>query len=340
MPERAPTLRDVAERSGVAVSTASRALTKPGRVNQATAERVLAAARDLGYSVSAAGRALSSGRTGTVALIVPDITNPFFFGIVRGTQARLREGGYVHVLVDTEESVEAEERTLRTLRRSVDGMILAASRLDDESLAAWSREVPLVTINRSFPGLDCPSVTIDTPGGAVQGLEHLASLGHTRIAYAGGPRTSWSDGHRRSALAEASARLGVEVVGLGPYAPQREAGAGAADAAVAAGATGILAFNDLLAFGILDRLAARGVDVPGEVSVVGCDDVFGADLVRPALTTVAAPLEKAGHHAADLLLAALDPVHPRAGAPVELETHLVVRDSSGPAPVLTVATPA
>ncbi|MDM7854654.1 LacI family DNA-binding transcriptional regulator [Cellulomonas alba] len=332
MPERAPTLRDVAERSGVAVSTASRALTRPGRVNQATADRVLAAARDLGYSVSPAGRALSSGRTGTVALVVPDITNPFFFGIVRGTQARLREGGYVHVLVDTEESVEAEERTLRTLRRSVDGMILAASRLDDESLAAWSREVPIVTINRSFPGLDCPSVTIDTPGGAVQGLEHLASLGHTRVAYAGGPRTSWSDGRRRSALAEASPRLGVEVVGLGPYAPQREAGAAAADAAVASGATGILAFNDLLAFGILERLASRGVDVPGDVSVVGCDDVFGADLVRPSLTTVAAPLEKAGHHAAELLLAALDPVHPRAGAPVELGTHLVVRDSSGPAP--------
>jgi LacI family transcriptional regulator/LacI family repressor for deo operon, udp, cdd, tsx, nupC, and nupG len=142
MPERAPTLRDVAERSGVAVSTASRALTKPGRVSPVTADRVLAAARDLGYSVSAAGRALSSGRTGMVALVVPDITNPFFFGIIRGTQARLREGGYVHVLVDTEESVEAEERTLRTLRRSVDGVITASSSPRPGSTTRASRSGP------------------------------------------------------------------------------------------------------------------------------------------------------------------------------------------------------
>lgn len=329
MPERAPTLRDVAERSGVAVSTASRALSMPGRVNAVTAERVLAAARDLGYSASAAGRALSSGRTQTVALVVPDIMNPFFFGIMRGTQSRLREGGYVHVLVDTEESVEAEERTLRSIRGTVDGVILAASRMADDDIARWAQDVPLVTINRTVPG--SAGVTIDTPGGEVQALEHLVSLGHRRIAYAGGPRTSWSDGHRREALALAAERLGVELVGLGPYAPKREAGPAAADAALAAGVTGVLVFNDLLAFGVLDRLAARGVDVPERLSVVGCDDVFGADLVRPALTTVAVPTERAGHHAADLLLAALDRLHPRVAASVELPTHLVVRDSTGPA---------
>ncbi|UJP39634.1 LacI family DNA-binding transcriptional regulator [Cellulomonas palmilytica] len=332
MAERAATLRDVAERSGVAVSTASRALTKPGRVSEATAQRVLDAARELGYSASAAGRALSSGRTWTVALVVPDITNPFFFGVIRGTQSRLREGGYAHVLVDTEESVEAEERALRSLRRSVDGVILAASRLDDDSLVRWSADVPLVTLNRTFPALDSPSVVIDTPGGAVQALEHLASLGHRRVAYAGGPRTSWSDGRRRAALTDTAGRLGVELVALGPYAPQREAGPAAADAVVRSGATAVLAFNDLLAFGVLERLEDRGVRVPDEVSVIGCDDVFGADLVRPSLTTVRAPLEKAGHHAAELLLASLDPVHPRVGAPVELPTHLVVRESSGPAP--------
>ena len=332
MAERAATLRDVAERSGVAVSTASRALTKPGRVSETTAQRVLDAARELGYSASAAGRALSSGRTWTVALVVPDITNPFFFGVIRGTQSRLREGGYAHVLVDTEESVEAEERALRSLRRSVDGVILAASRLDDDSLVRWSADVPLVTLNRTFPALESPSVVIDTPSGAVQALEHLASLGHRRVAYAGGPRTSWSDGRRRNALAQAAQRLGVELTGLGPYAPQREAGPAAADAAVQSGATAVLAFNDLLAFGMLERLEHRGVRVPDEMSVVGCDDVFGADLVRPSLTTVRAPLEKAGHHAAELLLASLDPLHPRVGAPVELPTHLVVRESSGPAP--------
>lgn len=333
MPDRAPTLRDVAELSGVAVSTASRALTKPGRVNEETASRVLEAARTLGYAPSAPARALISGRTGMVALVVPDITNPFYFGILRGTQARLREGGYVHVLADTEESAEAEELALRTLRGSVDGVILAASRLSDERLTAWARELHLVTINRSAPLPTSPSVIIDTPGGAVQALEHLASLGHRRVAYAGGPPTSWSDARRRAAIAPVAERWGIEVIRLGPYMPRREAGAAAADAALQSGATGILAFNDLLAFGVLERLAARGVDVPGRMSVVGCDDVFGADLVRPTLTTVAAPLERAGRHAADLLLAVLDPLHQAQPAPLELATHLVVRGSTGRAPV-------
>lgn len=333
MVDRAPTLRDVAELSGVAVSTASRALTRPGRVNAETASRVLEAAKRLGYSPSAPARALISGRTGTVALIVPDITNPFFFGILRGTQARLREGGYVHALTDTEESAEAEELALRSLRASVDGVILAASRLSDERLAWWAGEIQLVTINRYAPSPTSPSVVIDTPGGAVQALEHLASLGHRRVAYAGGPRTSWSDARRRAAIAPVAARAGVEVVVQGPYLPHRDAGAAAADAAIQAGVTGILAFNDLLAFGILERMAARGVDVPGRISVVGCDDVFGADLVRPTLTTVAAPLERAGRHAADLLLAILDPLHQPTPAPVELATHLVVRGSTGPRPV-------
>lgn len=327
--DRPVTLRDVAAASGVAVSTASRALTRPGRVSGPTASRVIAAAEELGYVASPSGRALSSGRTGTVALVVPDTGNPYFFGIVRGMQARLRDGGYVHVLVDTEESVDAEDRALRRLRAGVDGVVLAASRLDDGRLQAWARELPLVTINRSVPG---PHVVTDTPGGVVQALDHLVSLGHRRIGYAAGPRTSWSDRRRRTALRTAARRVGVELVVLGPYAPQREAGAAAADAVLRSGATAVIAFNDLQAFGMLDRFAARGTDVPGDVSVVGCDDVFGADLVRPALTTVAVPLERAGHHAADLLLARLDGRTGGTGA-VVLPTHLVVRGSSGPAPV-------
>lgn len=330
--ERPVTLRDVAERSGVAISTASRALSRPGRVSPATTERVRAAARELGYTPTMSGRALRLGRTGMVALVVPDVTNQFFMGIVRGVQARLRAGEYMHVLVDTEESVEAEERALRTLRTSVDGFVLASPRIDESRLAAWSRRVPLVALNRTTPR---PAVVIDTPNGAVQALEHLASLGHRRVAYAGGPRSSWSDIQRRAALRQASRRLRVEVVVLGPYPPRRLAGPAAADAALASGVTAVIAFNDLIAFGILDRLRERGVDVPGDISVVGCDDVFGSDLVQPTLTTVHLPNERAGFHAADLLLTRLDPMHDGDLAGVLLPTHLVPRGSSGAAPTPT-----
>lgn len=321
-------LRDVAAHAGVAVSTASRALTVPGRVNAATADRVRASAAELGYVASASARALSSGRTGTVALVVPDIANPFFFGVVRGTQTRLRASGYVHVLVDTEESVEAEERALGSLRGSVDGVVLAASRMSDERLEAWARELPLVTLNRSVPA---PSVVMNSDGGELQALAHLAALGHRRVGYAAGPRASWSDGRRRIALRAAAARSDIELVVLGPYAPRREAGGVAADDALAAGVTGLLAFNDLLAFGVLDRLAELGVMVPDRMSVVGHDDIFGADLVRPTLTTLAVSLERAGYLAADLLLARIA-AEAEAPAGVEIATRLVVRGSTGPAP--------
>ncbi|MDQ0425901.1 LacI family DNA-binding transcriptional regulator [Cellulomonas iranensis] len=301
---RQPTLRDIAAAAGVAVSTASRALTRPGRVNADTAERVMAVAKELGYIPSASARALLSGRTSTVALVLPDVTNPVFFGLVRGTSARLRESGYVQVLADTEESVEVEADTLRKLRGQVDGAVLAASRLTDEQIAAAAADLALVVVNRTIPGT--PGVLLDTAGGMVQAIEHLAALGHTRIAYAGGPATSWSDRRRREALVPAAERLGVELVVHGPYSPVRDSGPAAADAALAAGVTAVMAFNDLLAFGILERLDALGVDVPGRMSVTGCDDIFGSDLVRPALTTVRSPVERAGRMAADLLLARLD----------------------------------
>lgn len=346
---RQPTLRDVAAAAGVAVSTASRALTRPGRVNAATADRVVAVARDLGYTPSASARALLSGRTETVALVLPDVTNPYFFGLVRGTSARLREAGYVQVLADTEESAQVEAATLRKLRGQVDGAVLAASRLSDEQIAEASADLALVVVNRTVPGT--PGVLLDTAGGMVQALEHLASLGHSRIAYAAGPGPSWSDRRRREALGPAAARLGIDLVVVGPYPPVRSAGTAAADAAVDAGVTAVLAFNDLLAFGILERLDERGVPVPGRMSVVGCDDVFGADLVRPALTTVASPVERAGRMAADLLLARLTGAAPEEGPgdpegewdgpepsvapaaltpePVTLPTYLVVRGSTG-----------
>jgi len=347
---RQPTLRDVAAAAGVAVSTASRALTKPGRVNADTADRVVAVAKELGYIPSASARALLSGRTATVALVLPDVTNPFFFGLVRGTSARLRESGYVQVLADTEESARVEADTLRKLRGQVDGAVLAASRLSDEQIAAAAADLALVVVNRTIPGT--PGVLLDTAGGMVQALEHLASLGHTRIAYASGPVTSWSDGRRREALEPAAARLGVELVVLGPYAPVRSSGAQAADAALHAGVTAVVTFNDLLAFGVLERLDVLEVPVPERMSVIGCDDIFGADLVRPALTTVESPVERAGRMAADLLLARLEgergpdqdadagdgpaddlpAVHPRdAAEPVLLPTHLVVRSSTGAA---------
>ena len=329
--EKMPTIRDVAELAGVATSTVSRALSKPDRVNRHTRERIEEAAAQLNYVPSSQARGLSSGRTNTVAVLVPDITNPFYFDIIRGTQHQLKAAGLTQLLVDTEESNEMELEALHKLRRSADGFVLAASRLTDAQLAEVSGSQPLVTINRASAA--APSVVIDTPSAIIQALEHLVSLGHQRVCYVSGPPTSWSNSRRWKVFEEDSAQRGLEIHRIGPYIPKTTSGAAAADAAVRTGATACIAFNDLLAIGMLQRLRERGIRVPEDMSIIGCDDIFGADFCNPPLTTVSSPIEQAGRVAVSMLLSRLNPF--QGGTTRRLAvmpTHLTVRGSTGPAP--------
>lgn len=316
------TLREIADAAGVATSTASRALSRPDRVNVTTREKVLQVARELGYRSAMV-------QNGTVALVVPDVTNPFYFGVIRGTQAQLRAADFVHVLVDTEESATVENAALERLVGTADGVVLAASRMSDDEIAKWNERLPVATLNRQMTGV--PAVIIDTPGGVRQALDHLASLGHRRIAYVAGPATSWSDATRRRTARQHGRELGVEIVVIGPYSPQRSAGMAAAEAVLHSGVTAVIAFNDLIAIGIIQRLQDRGVEVPGRISVVGCDDAYGADLVHPTLTTLRAPIGRAGRLATTLLLERI--AHGPGVARVEtLPTELVIRQSTAAAP--------
>jgi LacI family transcriptional regulator len=316
------TLFDVATAAGVATSTASRALSNPNRVSTETRLRVEDAARDLGYA------ARTPARTRTVAVLVADIGNPFYFDVIRGTGRQLRAADYSQMLVDTEESAALEADLVERMRGSIDGVILAASRLSDTAITRLAATLPLVVINRHVPGV--PTVVMDTATGMAQALDHLVSLGHRDIAYVAGPDRSWANAVRWRALTEAAEAHGLNPRRIGPYAPSRESGTAAADALVTSRATAAIAYNDLLAIGMLDRLAERGIRVPAEVSIVGCDDIFGADFCAPALTTVTAPIEQAGRAAVTLLLGLLEA---RAGSGrdgILLPTHLTVRASTGP----------
>ncbi|AMM20353.1 LacI family transcriptional regulator [Frondihabitans sp. PAMC 28766] len=328
---KAATLSDVADMLGLAPSTISRALTTPDRVNSATRERIERAAADIGY-VSPRAAASTASRTRAVAVLVSDITNPFFFGIIRGTQMQLKAAGYRQILVDTEESGELEAATLTALGTSAVGAVVTASRLPDADLAAFADTLPLVAINRRPDGV--PNILIDTPGGVAQALEHLYSLGHREIVYVSGPVSSWSNERRWKALERSAEHLGITPQRVGPFTPTTAAGAIAADVALTTGATACIVFNDLIAIGMLSRLRERGIGVPGDISIVGCDDIFGADFCNPPLTTLHAPIERAGRVAVSMLLARID-----AGTgdtserqSVLLPTTLTVRSTTGPAP--------
>jgi LacI family transcriptional regulator, repressor for deo operon, udp, cdd, tsx, nupC, and nupG len=311
----------VAQRAGVATSTVSRALSNPDRVSTMTRRRIEEVARDLGYI------AANKARTRSIAVLVADIGNPFYFDVIRGSQRQLRAADYTQVLIDTEESGELEADLIERLRPSIDGVILAASRLSDAAIGRLAQTIPLVVLNRHVPGV--PTVVMDTGAGMTQALEHLVSLGHRDIVYLAGPARSWANAARWRTLSDAAEERGVAVRKLGPFAPVRESGTAAADALINSGATAAIAFNDLLAIGMLARLAERGVRVPEQLSIVGCDDIFGADFCSPPLTTIATPIQQAGRVAVTLLLGALES---RAGGGREsvlLPTHLTVRSSTG-----------
>lgn len=322
------TITDVAKAADVAPSTVSRAFSNPGRVHHQTREHVLAVAAELGYAPNPMARALESGRTNTFALLVPDITNPFFAGVIKGAERAAAAAGQTLVLGDTQENATVEEQLIDRLGPAVDGFVLAASRLPDDHLLRAAELNPIALVNRATRGLAC--VVADYDAGTRQMVDHLASLGHRSLVFLGGPPESWS-GARRWAGLQASAKAArMKAVRFGPYSPTLAGGPAAADAVIAAGATAAVCHNDMLAMGVLRRLTERGVVVPDHVSVVGFDNIFGADLCSPPLTTLAEHTEDAGSRAVELLS---KQAYERIAEPptLLLPTQLVVRASTGQA---------
>jgi LacI family transcriptional regulator len=322
------TIRDVARASGVHISTVSRTFSAPHLVNSNTRSRVLACAEQLGYRPNRAARALITGRTYNIGLIVADIANPFFPPLIKAAESHARKHDHHIFVADTNEDPFVEEEVVRALAKQVDGVLLCSPRMSNTLIEQLSREVPLVVVNRQIPGL--PAVVMDVAQGAGLAVEHLTGLGHRRIALISGPRGSWTSREiRRSATAAARAGR-AELTIIGPNSPTENGGLALAEDVLRAGATAVLAYNDLMAIGLIEGLLAAGARVPQDVSVVGIDDIMLSRLTRPKLTTVATPTAAAGRAAVDMLLAHGD--DRRTTAHVHLQTELVIRDSTGPGP--------
>lgn len=324
------TIRDVAAAVGVSPATVSRALARPELVAAATAEKVRRAADELGYAPSPQARWLQSGRAQALTLVLPDITNPFFFDLIRGAQHESTRLGYTLTLVDSEESADQELHHLQVARRTSDGAVLGGSRLSDRQIVELSEHLPLVIVNRRVRTV--PSVVIDTLPALRRVVQHLADLGHESIAYLGGPESAWFDGRRWKTVDASADELGLRCTRLGWHPPTMSAGHDQTRAVADSGATAVITYNDLQALGLMQGLASIGVAVPDEISVVGCDDIFGAQLISPALTTVSGPAEDAGRLAIQALITRVTGEHSRrVNQVVAAEPQL--RGSTGPARV-------
>lgn len=319
------TVQDVARAAGVSVSTVSRALTG-GSVSPSTREAVMAVAHRLGYQPNRAARGLITGRTGNLGLIVPDLRNPFFADVAKGVTARARAVDCGVFISDTDEDPVAELEAIATLRHNTDGILLCSPRAKDAELLKAADPQNTVLLHRRVPGLS--SVVADIVDGTRQAIRHLRALGHRRIAYVSGPEDSWAARQRLAGLAEFASDGDLEILPVGSVAPTFDGGVLAGDLVLAGPATAVLAYNDLVAMGLLHRLAARGAVVPERMSVVGYDDISLAAMSHPPLTSVAVPKDRAGAIALDLLLGR-GSMTAAQGAEVILPTTLVVRASSG-----------
>ncbi|MER7444574.1 LacI family DNA-binding transcriptional regulator [Micromonospora avicenniae] len=333
--QAAPTIYDVARAAGVAASTVSRAFARPGRVNADTAGRIRRIALEMGYRTNPVVRVPLGERSSMIALAISDITNPYYFEIIRGAQAAAMEAGFTMLLADAQESDQLEREALDRAVQTVEGIVLASSRMSDTSIRMTAKLRPLVVLNRVVAGV--PSVVTDHRHGMRQAVDHLYGLGHRHITYLAGPEAAWSDGIRWQALREATSELGLRLHRLGPYPPTVRGGVAAADDFSRRPTSAVIAYNDLVALGLLRGFSAVGVRVPQDVSVVGFDNIFGTDLVTPGLTTLAAPLHLLGRAAVQGLLALIAGGQPPVGAPVIIPTRLVVRASTGqPCPARVV----
>ncbi|WP_330256742.1 LacI family transcriptional regulator [Nocardia sp. NBC_00565] len=332
-----PTLRDVASAAGVHTATASRALNPNARalVHPDTARRVLRAAESLGYRPNPIVRSLKTTKSGTIGLVIPDLTNPLFPPIVRGIEDVLAPAGYSTLIVDTNDRPDREQAQIASLRsRRADGLIIATALLDHPLLRELGEQgVATVLVNRRTDGLDVGSVSANDAAGIGLAVEHLVDLGHRRIIHLAGPQTTSTGVDRLRAFRTAVREHGLDdscrIVLCDRWT--EDAGARALRTALDSGApfTAVVAGSDLIALGCYEVFAEREITCPTDINVVGFNGIPFLDKLCPPLTTINIPHHDIGREAARMLLESIAEPN-RTPRSVLLPPSLVVRGSTAP----------
>lgn len=327
-----PTIIEVAATAGVSTATVSRVLSQPERVAEQTRLRVLEVVQSLGYMPNVAARTLRTLRAAKILLTVPDISNPFFASVIRGAEEAARDSGYAVVVGDTGHDPTVEDQYAEMLsRREVDGLIFLGHRLPDSLAPLLSRQgaaAPIVNGCEYSPEIGVPSVHIDNAAASSDAVAHLIALGHRDIGVITGPPISPISRDRLSGALDAAARDGLRdrlLVRTGDYSAS-SAFEQARDL-LRHKVSAIFCFSDEMAMGAISAINEAGLSCPGEVSVVGFDDLPLARFFQPALTTIAQPKGMIGRRTVELLVDILRGTQSPASQ-VTLPHELVVRGSS------------
>lgn len=329
------TIRDVADAAGVSQATAGRALGGYGSVSPAALERVLAAADELGYRTNRVAQALRSGQTRTVGFIPGDLENPFFAKVARHLGDALEAEGFTLIVSSSDERPEREQKILETFRAHLlSGVVIAPT----AQVAAPHLEkvisdgIPLVLVDRRVEGVEADSVTVDNEGGGLQAVSHLIGLGHRRIAIVSDSLQTASTSERfigyQKALSGHDIAFDPQLIGVAGFSREDAYASTLRILSLGERPTAIFSTDAFMTEGALRAIRERGLRVPEDVSIVGFDDVDPRALMNPSVTVVAQPVAELGQQAARLLLEQLAGAE-RPPAHVDLETELIIRDSTG-----------
>lgn len=332
-------IKDIAQIANVSHSTVSRALRNSPLVNAETSELIHRLANEHGYRPSWIGRSLVMRETRTIGCVVTTISDPFVGPVIRGVEEVANERNYAVFLANSNADPEREMQVVNSFHeRRVDGILVAASRVGPLYLPRLAEmEIPLVLINNQHPGDYVYSVTIENLGAARAIMNHLLALGHRRIAYIGDRTGDQSDHERRAgyqlALEEAGIPFEPDFVAYGDSQPEGGRAAMRELLEHRKRPTAVFCYNDLTALGAYAELQARGIGIPGDMSVTGFDNLFFTPYLQPPLTTFGQPMREMGRRAMALLLELLA----RNGSSVEspernlkMNGDLVVRASTAP----------
>jgi LacI family transcriptional regulator len=329
-----PTVADVAELAGVSTATVSRALSGSATVSESLRKRVQDASRKLSYKPNRIARNLRTRQTRAVGLIVPDIENPFYTSIVRGTEDVLQAADYSLVLTNSNEEPARERRCLDTLRaEGVAGIVFSSclqQMTDYQELL--DLQVPLVAVSRISAGLNVDTVTVAEAEGTRLAVAHLVKLRHKRIALINGPISLSTARERLRGYESALAAAGLPVrTELMQFTDFRQMGAYAAMKTLLQlpnPPTAVFVTSNLMTLGALQAIHESPLDIPRDIAVIGFDDMAWASSLKPPLTAVAQPGFDVGATAARLLLERLNaPARPTRH--IMLDTRLIVRASCG-----------
>jgi len=317
-------LADVARMAGVSTATASRALARPEMVAEPTRTRVLDAAAKLNFQHNRAARALTTGRTGLVGLVLPTLTNPYYGPIVLGAQQAAEDIDCNLLVAVSEHSPDRERRLVTRLANQVDGLVMVAPLGPDRDVRQLGAERPIVLLERQVSGL--PAVVVDTPAGLVALAEHLVAGAHNRIAYVSGPQGTWGNRKRIEAITEYLRPAGVHLTVLPPHPPTFGAGIAATEQ-IPRDVTAVVAYNSSVTLGLLHGLTTKGIRIPSDMALASADDLALLGATTPSITALDLPLTEAGTTAVARLHKLLTGT--RAPRLTALPTNLVIRESTG-----------